>query len=89
MTTDIPRIFKVQYRSGVNGRVAVAYVKVPYGGLFGLTEMLTRQITQRQIVWFRVNVAKPADIALHRSELARWFDALTATSSLTRVDWRV
>jgi hypothetical protein len=82
-----PNIFRVRYRSAINGRVATAFVKVPYGTLFTLTEALTRQASQGNLLWFRVDVAKPADIALHRSELARAHDALVATSRVTRVDW--
>ena len=82
-----PRIFKVTYRSGVNGRVARVYVKVPYGGLFDLNEKLARMLSERQIQWFRVDVAKSAEIAVHRSELARWLEALTSSSRITRVDW--
>lgn len=82
-----PNIFKVSYRSAVNGRVARAYVKVPYSGLYGLTETLTRQQAAGQILWFRVAIARPHEIAEHRSELARWLDALRATTRITKVDW--
>lgn len=83
-----PRIFRVTYRSAVNGRVARAYVKVPYSGLYGLTETLARQVMTRQVLWFRIDVAKPAEIAEHRSTLSRWLDALRATTGRTRVDWQ-
>jgi hypothetical protein len=82
-----PRIFKVRYRSLHNGRCATVFVKVPYSGTYGMTEMLTRQQTKRQVMWFRVDVASAKDIAEHRSELARWPDALRASSLITRVDW--
>ena len=82
-----PRIFKVTYRSAVNGRVARVYVKVPYGGLFDLNDKMARMLSERQILWFRVDVAKSAEIAEHRSTLSRWLGALTGTSHITRVDW--
>ena len=82
-----PRIFKVTYRSAVNGRVARAYVKVPYSGLFDLNDKMARMMAARQIQWFRVDVAKSAEIAEHRFELARFTDALRATTPITRVDW--
>jgi hypothetical protein len=82
-----PRIFKVTYRSAVNGRVARAFVKVPYSGQFDMVEKLARMQAKRQILWFRVDVAKSAEIAEHRSQLARWLEALTRTTPVTRVDW--
>jgi hypothetical protein len=82
-----PNIFKVAYRSALNGRVARVFVKVPYGGLFSLNEMLARQLATGQILWCRVDVAKAADIALHRSELARAIPALMGTTPITHVDW--
>jgi hypothetical protein len=87
MSDAPPRILKITYRSGVNGRVARAYAKVPYSGILDLNEKLARMMAKRQIVWFRVDVAKSAEIAEHRSQLARWTDALTLTSPTTRVDW--
>jgi len=82
-----PNIFKVAYRSAHNGRVARVFVKVPYGGLFSLNDMLARQLATGQILWCRVDVAKATEIAEHRSELARPLDALRGTTVLTRVAW--
>ena len=82
-----PRIFKIEYRSAINGRKAKVFAKIPYSGLFDLSSKLARMVSERQILWFRVDVAKSAEIAEHRGELARWPDALTPTSSVTRVDW--
>lgn len=85
--TAPPRIFKITYRSGVNGRVTRVFAKVPYGGLFDLNEKLARMMAKGQIVWFRVDVAKPVEIAEHRSTLGRWLGALAESSSVTLVDW--
>jgi len=82
-----PNILRVEYRSALNGRKARVFVKVPYGGLFTLNEMLARQLATGQLLWFRVGVATPAEIGVHRSELARAVEALTGTTRITRVDW--
>lgn len=82
-----PRILKIQYRSAINGRKAVAFAKVPYSGILDLNEKLARMMAKRQILWFRVDVAKPEEINEHRSQLARWLGALMETSAVTRVDW--
>lgn len=81
-----PRIVKVTYRSAVNGRVAVAFAKVPYGQLFDLNEKLTRLLSQRQVRWFRVEEAKPEEIADVRATLVRWPEALASTTKRTRID---
>jgi hypothetical protein len=82
-----PNIFKVTYRSAVNGRVARVWVKVPYGGLFDLNEKLARMLAAGQLLWFRVDVAKPKEIEENRSSLQRWLAALTGTTPVTAVDW--
>ena len=82
-----PNIFKVSYRSAINGRVARVFVKVPYGGLFSLNEVMARQLAAGNLLWFRVDVAKTKEIAEHRSELARFMGALMETTKVTRVDW--
>jgi hypothetical protein len=82
-----PNIFKVSYRSAINGRVARIWVKVPYGGLFALNETLARQLASGNLLWFRVDIAKPDQIAEHRSELARFMGALMKTTRITAVDW--
>lgn len=82
-----PRIFKITYRSGVNGRVARVFAKIPYSGIYDLNEKLARMVSQRQIIWFRVDVAKPVEIAEHRSTLSRWLGALMESSVVTKVDW--
>jgi len=87
LTDYPPRILKITYRSGVNGRVARVFAKVEYSGALDLNEKLGRMMAKRQIIWFRVDVAKAAEIAIHRSELARWRSALANSSPITRVDW--
>jgi hypothetical protein len=82
-----PSLYKVTYRSGVRQRVASVVVKVPYGGVFGMTDTLTRMMTTGQIRWFRVEVAQTKDITPVRDRLERWLPALTGTSSITGVDW--
>ena len=86
--TAPPRIFKVTYRSGLRYRNAETYMKVPYGGLFGMSEVLSRMLTTGQILWFRIDVAKPGEITPDiRAGLERWMPALTHTSHVTGVDW--
>jgi hypothetical protein len=84
---DEIRGVKVRYRSSVNGRVAIAYIKAPYGALYDLNEKLTRMLATRQIRWFRVDAMTPQEWSEHRIELARWPIALRATSQVTRVNW--
>lgn len=83
---DQIHIVKVTYRSGVNGRVAVAFAKVPYGGMVDLSDKLARLLAVRQVRWFRIEAANPSEIASHRSELTRWPDALERTVTRTRVN---
>ena len=85
--TAPPRIFRVTYRSAINGRVARVFAKVPYGGLFDLNEKLARMLSKNQIRWFRVDVATPVEISENRSKLGRWLGVLAETSSITKVDW--
>ena len=80
-------IYRLRYRSGVNGRVAEAWIKVPYGTLFAVTELLTRQLSQAQLLWYRLDVATSTQIAEHRDQLARAVDALHATTFKTKVVW--
>lgn len=82
-----PNIFKVAYRSAINGRVARVFVKVPYGGLFALNEVMARQLAAGNLLWFRIDVAKTTEIAEHRSGLARFMGALMDTTKVTQVDW--
>ena len=83
---DQIHIVKITYRSGVNGRVAVAYAKIPYGGMVDLADRLARLLAVKQVRWFRLSAATPEEIAEHRAALRRWPDALAATTPRTRVD---
>ena len=81
-----PRIIRLRYRSGVNGRVATAIAKVPYSGLFDLSEKMARLLAKGQVRWFRMDPATVAEIEAARDALQRWPDALRATVDLTRID---
>ena len=83
---DQIHIVKITYRSNVNGRVAVAYAKIPYGGMVELSDKLARLLAVKQVRWYRVDAAKPADIALNRHSLVRWPEALAHTVARTHVD---
>lgn len=80
-------IYRLSYRSGINGRVATMWVKAPYGTMFATTDLLSRQLSQAAILWYRLAVATPKEIAIHRPELARALDALHASSVVTKVEW--
>lgn len=84
--TDQIHIVKITYRSGVNGKVAVAYAKIPYGGMVDLSDKLARLLAVKQVRWYRLAAATPQEIAAHRASLARWPEALAATTSRTRID---
>lgn len=79
-------LVKVTYRSQVNGRVAVAYAKIPYGGMVDLAEKMARLLAIQQVRWFRIDAMKPSEIAEHRSELSRWPEALARTIPTTGVN---
>ena len=83
---DQIHIVKITYRSGVNGRVAVAFAKVPYGGMVELADKLARLLAVKQVRWFRVDAAKPHEINEVRSSLVRWPEALEATLTRTKID---
>lgn len=83
---DQIHIVKITYRSGVNGRVAVAFAKVPYGGMVELADKLARLLAVKQVRWFRIDAAKPHEINEVRPTLTRWPEALAATVTRTRVD---
>lgn len=63
------------------------WLKAPYGTMFVITELLTRQLSQGTVLWYRLSVMTPAQITEHRRELARPMDALRASRDLTRVEW--
>lgn len=91
-----PRIYRLRYggfrRRGPKGTFIPStydhYVKVPYSGLFGLSETLTRATSTGQISWFRIDVAKPGEITPEvREQLVRWPDALHFSTEVTGVDF--
>lgn len=84
-----PRLVRITYRSNYHPRrVARCYAKVPYSGVFDLTEVLTRAVTTSEILWFRIDRMLPRDITpTIRRELQRWPEALKATSTRTLVTW--
>lgn len=76
------------YRSGVNGRVSPPlWLKAPYGTMFVITELLTRQVTQGLVLWYRLSVMTSKQITEHRKELARPMEALRASSAITKIEW--
>ncbi len=85
-----PRIFRVTVRSAYNNKLARVFAKVPYGGVYALTEALTRALATGEIVWFRVDVPKASAITPHiRENLQRWPEALRSMSERTEVTWLV
>jgi hypothetical protein len=79
-------VFKVSYRSAVNGKVARFFVKVPYGAAYGLSETLMRAYVTGQIRWYRVEDIAPGELTSDtRSSLLRWPQALVASSAKTKV----
>jgi hypothetical protein len=86
-----PSIYRVTYKAtrheGHRRRVVQVWVKVPYGGTFGMAEVLTRMMTVGEIEWFEIAVAKTKDINAVRGSLERWLPTLTATSKVTGVRW--
>jgi hypothetical protein len=84
--------YTVPTRRGAGGRFlprsGSAFVKVPYAGLYALTENLTRAMTTGQIESYTLRVARPREITPGvRSSLTRWPEALQATTEVTAVDW--
>jgi hypothetical protein len=83
-----PRIYRVTYRSGVNGKLVRLITKVPYSGAYAMTETLTRAVTTGEVSWYRLEPAKPSEITKNvRDHLQRWPDALQKSSEKTGVSW--
>jgi len=81
------RIWRFTYRAA-NGKLVRGFAKVPYAGVFGLTETLTRAITVGDIDMYRLDPAKPKEITPGvRARLQRWPEALQATSARSGVTW--
>lgn len=85
-----PRIFRVTIRSAYNGKLARVFTKVPYGGVYAMTEALTRAVMTGEVEWFRIEPAKAHDITAGiREHLQRWPEALRSMSERTGVTWLV
>jgi hypothetical protein len=91
-----PRIFHIEYvtpvrrdaRGRFEPRLASAFVKVPYGGVYALTENLTRAMTTGQVERYTLRVARPREITPEiRASLTRWPEALSYTTEVTAVDF--
>lgn len=83
-----PRIYRVMYRSGVNGKLVKVYTKVPYGGVYDMTETLTRAVATGEVAWYRLDPAKAGEITPKvREGLQRWPVALATSSEKTEVTW--
>ena len=83
-----PRILRVVYRSNHHPRrVASVVVKVPYSGIYGLSETLARAISTEEIMWYRIERVPPKDISRVRSTLGRGPEGLTRSSGETGVTW--
>lgn len=84
--TQAKFVFKVSYRSAVNGRVVRFFVKVPYGAAYDLSEALMRAYVTGQIKWYRVEDLKPNELTKQeRLGLVRWTEALRASTLMTKV----
>lgn len=82
------RIYRVMYRSAVNDKLVRVFTKVPYSGVYAMTETLTRAVTTGQVAWFRLDPAKAGEITPKvREGLQRWPEALRSTTPRTEVNW--
>lgn len=83
------RIWRVSYRSGYNDKLVRVVAKVPYSGIFPLTETLTRALSTGEIRWFRLEPVSPTALTVGiRARLTRWPEALRASSLKTEVTWQ-
>lgn len=79
-------VFRVEYRSAINGRVARFFVKVPYGAAYGLSEALMRAYVTGQIRWYKITDLAPGEMTPDiRESLLRWPQALVASTAKTKV----
>lgn len=86
--TFSPRIYRVMYRSGINGKLVKVFTKVPYSGSYAMTETLTRAVNTGEVAWYRIDPAKPTEITPKvRQDLKRWPEALQTSSQKTDVTW--
>lgn len=83
-----PRIYRLTVcRVRVQGKpttklIRSYWIKVPYASLFGMVDTLARAMTLREVRWFKLEVARPEQIAEHRDELMRWDEALGTTAEV-------
>jgi hypothetical protein len=83
-----PRILRVVYRSAHHPRrLARVNAKVPYSGIYALSETLARAISQNEILWYRIEKVPTDEIAKIRKGLKRWPEALAESSEQTFVTW--
>lgn len=79
-------VFKVEYKSAINRRVARIFVKVPYGAAYGLMETITRAYLKGDVVWFKVSDFGDGELTPDiRESLLRWPQALAASTAKTKV----
>lgn len=81
-----PRIYRVRYtrkarprdqRGRFLARAVEVWVKVPYGGLFGLSDTLSRALTTHEIETFSIHAALAGEVTADvRAQLERWEMAL-------------
>jgi hypothetical protein len=83
---DRIRIIRVEIKARRGRkRIHTAYVKVPYGGAYAMSELLTRMLTVGELERFTVSAATADEIAVFRPYLVRWLEGLT--SMRAQVDW--
>lgn len=82
------RIYRVMYRSAKNNKLVRVITKIQYSGLYPLVETLARALAVGDILWFRIDPAKPSEITPNvRANLQRWPEALRSTTERTDVTW--
>ena len=56
-------LYRLEYASGINRRRSgPLWLKAPYGTMFVITELLTRQLSQGNLRWYRLSVMTPDEI---------------------------
>jgi hypothetical protein len=83
-----PRILRIVYRSNHHPRrIDSVVAKVPYSGIYTLSETLARAISTEEILWYRIERVPPKQIPSIRKGLVRWPEALRASARSTGVTW--
>jgi hypothetical protein len=84
--TQAKFLFRVEYKSAINGRIGRFYVWATYGEPYGLTETLMHAYLAKDIRWFRVRDVRPGEVQPEdRAKRLKWRDALAATTRITKV----